>query len=433
MNKIFHVEISMKILKILEQLFELNNDHMFFKQMKCLFNSLPLDFIEQLKKQRDSFFYNLYKYFDFMIYNYEKLLDENIQFESEKILKTLPKIHFLIYNFQSQPQNPKIRNAVLCYENTCIIFKSIDQNFILSKLNEMNITLLNTETFQKTILNDFKNKIKESLRFFKKNEFFKLTFDSLIIYIIKRFYYPTNYFLNNSFFKVDPNITFEEEDLIKYHFLKTQMPIIYLVLHKKTFQLFAMKLINEENKSKEEIYFITHFSHSCLTPFYGFVESKNGIKGIIYKFMSNGSLISYFGNNENEITTVFKSITINRISQGIQYLHKNLLVHQDLQPSNILIDNDFNAYISDFETIREVNQTDPNSCFTNNIGSPLYISPEQSRCEKLSFKTDIFSFGLIIYYVFEKEHLIKINNLASTKPEEIIKNKPEERPTIDSR
>ena len=102
-----------------------------------------------------------------------------------------------------------------------------------------------------------------------------------------------------------------------------------------------------------------------------------------------------------------------------------MLVHQDLQPSNILIDNDFNAYISKLETIREVNQTDPNSCFTNNIGSPLYISPEQSRCEKLSINTDIFSFGLIIYYVFEKEHLIKINNLASTKPEEIIKNKPE--------
>lgn len=47
------MEISMKIL---EQLLELNNDHMFIKQMKCLFNSLPLDFIEQLKKTKGLFF-----------------------------------------------------------------------------------------------------------------------------------------------------------------------------------------------------------------------------------------------------------------------------------------------------------------------------------------------------------------------------------------
>ena len=42
---------------------------------------------------------------------------------------------------------------------------------------------------------------------------------------------------------------------------------------------------------------------------------------------------------------------LNRIVQGIDYLHSNSLVHRDLKPSNILIDHDFNIFIHDFETI----------------------------------------------------------------------------------
>ena len=131
--------------------------------------------------------------------------------------------------------------------------------------------------------------------------------------------------------------------------------------------------------------------------------------------MCNGSLYAFIKSNKENVSKLFSFTTILRIFQGIQYLQSVSLIHRDLKPANILLDNNYLPYITDFETIRLINEEDNSSYITNDIGSPLYLSPEQNEGKNISFPTDIYSFGLIIYFLFEKkilkikDHLMKLS------------------------
>ena len=140
------------------------------------------------------------------------------------------------------------------------------------------------------------------------------------------------------------------------------------------------------------------YSLPCFTKFYGFLKHNEKIVGFIYEFMCNGSLDSYI--KKNQINEMYSLMVILRLCEGIKYLHENKLIHRDLKPMNILVDHNYYPYISDFETIRSIELTE--SSFTNDIGSPLYSSPEQDFGENISFPADIYSFSLIIYYLYDK-------------------------------
>ena len=64
---------------------------------------------------------------------------------------------------------------------------------------------------------------------------------------------------------------------------------------------------------------------------------------------------------------------------------------------NILLDHDFLPYISDFETIRHTIDENSNFELSKDVGTLLYESPEQFSGKYVSFLTDIYSFGKIIY------------------------------------
>ena len=154
------------------------------------------------------------------------------------------------------------------------------------------------------------------------------------------------------------------------------------------------------NKLKYESNFNKHYSHQCMTKCYGYVKKNDDTIGFIYEFMCNSTLFDLV-KHDKTFTDGFKIMTINRLFRAIEYLHSNFLIHRDIKPDNILFDNDYLLYLSDFDKIRS-----PSDEMTENIGSISYSSPEQDREKSFSYPTDIFSFGLIIYYLYENKNLI---------------------------
>ena len=175
------------------------------------------------------------------------------------------------------------------------------------------------------------------------------------------------------------------------------------------------KMNNPDNMTspfKREIKFCENYAHRCLTKFYGFITYKEKITGFIYEYMANDSLSTYIKKNKGKVSELFSLMTINRIFQGINFLHSNSLIHRDIKPSNILIDHDFVPFISDYETIRPASDENVSADqMTGDIGSQLYTSPEQDKGDIISYQTDIYSFGLILYFLSEKKHMRLNENL----------------------
>ncbi len=88
-----------------------------------------------------------------------------------------------------------------------------------------------------------------------------------------------------------------------------------------------------------------------------------------------------------------------QIARGIQAAHEAGLIHRDLKPENIGVNADGQVKILDFGLAKSI-QTDSVDARGNVEGTLLYLSPEQLSGEALTPKSDLFSFGIILYELF---------------------------------
>lgn len=394
----------------------------------------------------------------------------------------LKKFNFFTIDFYSNTFTNS--NAVIVMEDLCLIIQNANIHSLSIFFNEKrkeNIINLNpviqgfgNSNINSQVIED----VSEFTHQFKiANIFIKITITPIMAYLIRRFYYPTNIYKNPSFFsynlknehksisdvvlsspediyqcikdKIEPKkdiINFAESEFIIlrtiYH---NDNATFHLVLHIKNLYIFMYKKIKSEgfysSTFSKEIEFCKKNCSRYLVKFYGFVRNKNkNIIGFIYEYMTNGTLSNFI--KKNKINNFFAFESIIRIFKGIKYIHSNNFVHLDIKSSNILIDHDNLCYISDFDQIKH---NDSVVIMSDDIGSFLYMSPEQKVGKILNYSTDIYSFGLLIFFIFQRKEFRDIypedNNciLEIEKIPEVIQNlfkncikiDPDQRPKIE--
>ncbi|CAH8360153.1 unnamed protein product [Eruca vesicaria subsp. sativa] len=151
---------------------------------------------------------------------------------------------------------------------------------------------------------------------------------------------------------------------------------------------------------KNEAVLVSKLQHRNLVRLLGFcLEGDEKI--LIYEFVPNKSLNHFLFHPEkqSQLDWTKRYKIIGGIARGILYLHQDSLltiIHRDLKASNILLDANMNAKISDFglSTIFRMEQTRGN---TNRIaGTYGYMSPEYAMHGQYSMKSDIYSFGVLV-------------------------------------
>ncbi|KAJ4951099.1 hypothetical protein NE237_027931 [Protea cynaroides] len=117
-------------------------------------------------------------------------------------------------------------------------------------------------------------------------------------------------------------------------------------------------------------------------------------RALVYDFMLNGSLDKFiFTPKQTEIYL--------RIAHGIEYLHRGCamrILHFDIKPHNVLLDEDLTPKISDFGLVKLYLTTENTVSLTATWGTIGYIAPElvYKSIGSVSYKTDVYSFGMLL-------------------------------------
>jgi serine/threonine protein kinase/Tfp pilus assembly protein PilF len=183
---------------------------------------------------------------------------------------------------------------------------------------------------------------------------------------------------------------------------KGGMGKVYKVLDKEIKEKVALKLLKPEIGSDEKI--VERFrnelksarkiSHRNVCRMYDLSKEKE-THYITMEYVSGedlNSLISRIGK-----LTVGKAVLIAiQVGEGLAEAHRLGVVHRDLKPRNIMIDREGNARIMDFgiaQSFKAEGITDTGLL----VGTPKYMSPEQVEGQKIDQRSDIYSFGIILY------------------------------------
>ena len=121
---------------------------------------------------------------------------------------------------------------------------------------------------------------------------------------------------------------------------------------------------------------------------------------IVMQFMKNGSLEERIGARK---PPAVKSIIkwMKNVTEGLECASKHGIVHHDIKPGNIMLDNAGIAKIGDFGIAQAINDSRASKIFemTKSWVSPHYVSPEKAVSNKEDFRGDIYSLGASFYHL----------------------------------
>jgi serine/threonine-protein kinase len=140
---------------------------------------------------------------------------------------------------------------------------------------------------------------------------------------------------------------------------------------------------------------MARLDHANIIPIYE-VGEHLGMCYISMKFIAGGSLSRQIDSFARRLTT--DSTLVGSVASALAYAHSNGVIHRDLKPQNILIDDNSKPIVTDFGLAKlrgDIGLTQPGQI----LGTPHYMAPEQARGESKDVKepADIFSLGVVFY------------------------------------
>jgi serine/threonine protein kinase len=174
--------------------------------------------------------------------------------------------------------------------------------------------------------------------------------------------------------------------------------IIYKGYNKNNKEIVAIKEINYDNhkiiktltNEFEILKSLKHENIILLHETYYDKENKNIY--LVLDYYELGDLSKFL--NKKSLKEPFAKKYMKQLSNGLEYLYENNIMHRDLKPQNILVSKEYILKITDFGFARYMN----NDIIIKTLcGSPMYMAPEIIKYKKYNNTSDLWSIGVIMY------------------------------------
>ncbi|CAL5017967.1 unnamed protein product [Urochloa decumbens] len=149
---------------------------------------------------------------------------------------------------------------------------------------------------------------------------------------------------------------------------------------------------------RAEVTVISRLRHRNLVQLIGWCHGRRRLL-LVYELVSNGSLDGHLYGTDKTLTWPTRYQIILGLSSAVLYLHEEwdqCVVHGDIKPSNIMLDESFNAKLGDFGLARLIDHGMSLQTMTAVAGTPGYLDPECVITGKASAESDMYSFGIVL-------------------------------------
>jgi non-specific serine/threonine protein kinase/serine/threonine-protein kinase len=185
------------------------------------------------------------------------------------------------------------------------------------------------------------------------------------------------------------------------------MGMVYQALRQDISKLVAIKVVKRGIESEfslsrfaNERQILAHFDHPYITKFLDSGLTGDGRPYFVMEFVAGQQIDVYC--DERRLGTRPRLELFLKVCAGVEYAHRNLVVHRDLKPRNILVTPEGVPKLLDFG-IAKILEEDPVTGTLHatvtmvRMMTPAYASPEQARGEPVSTSSDVYSLGVLLY------------------------------------
>ncbi|XP_028770269.1 probable serine/threonine-protein kinase PBL17 [Neltuma alba] len=165
----------------------------------------------------------------------------------------------------------------------------------------------------------------------------------------------------------------------------------------------AIKELNREGIQGDrewlaEVNYLGQFSHPNLVKLIGYCcEDEHRL--LVYEYLASGSLEKHLFRRVGSMLTWSKRMKIAlHAAKGLAFLHgaERPIIYRDFKTSNILLDEDFNAKLSDFGLAKDGPMGDQTHVSTRVMGTYGYAAPEYVMTGHLTARSDVYGFGVVL-------------------------------------
>ncbi len=151
---------------------------------------------------------------------------------------------------------------------------------------------------------------------------------------------------------------------------------------------------------ESEAQLVARLEHIHIVPLYDYWREPDSAY-LVMRWLRGGSLRGALQRGAWEIQDITR--LFDQIASALTVAHRQGVIHRDIKPDNILLDQDNNAYLADFGIAKDLSEPEGASEEGMITGSPAYLSPEQILGQQLSPQCDLYSLGIVAYEMLTGE------------------------------